>query len=48
MEFYLPDLCLLPCGCTPKFVKGDVKPLINICMDLVVLVTDLLWRQALL
>ena len=44
----LCDLCLLPCWCAPKLVKGNVNPLIDIGMDLVVLVTDLLRGQALL
>ncbi len=48
MGGHLPNLCLLPCGCAPKFVKGNVEPLINVSMDLVVFVTDLLWRQAFL
>ena len=42
---YLTNLCLLPCGRAPKLVKGNVKPLVDVSVDLVVLVTDLLRSQ---
>ena len=44
----LTNFCLLPCWCASKLVKGDVKPLINVSVDLVVLVTNLLRGQAFL
>lgn len=48
MLAYLRNLCLLPGGGPPEMVKADVKPLVDLSMDLVVLVTDLLGRDALL
>lgn len=47
-EADLANFCLLPGGRAPKLVELDVKPFIDVGMNLVVLVTDLLRRQALL
>ena len=48
MPAHLRNLGLLPGGGPPKMVKADVKPLVDLGMDLVVLVADLLRRDALL
>ena len=45
---HLRNFSLLPGGGPPEMVKANVKPLVDLSMDLVVLVTDLLGRDALL
>lgn len=45
-DSYLTNLRLLPGGSAPKLVKGDIEPLIDVGMYLVVLVADLLRSQA--
>ena len=45
---HLRNFGLLPGGGPPEMVKADVKPLVDLGVDLVVLVTDLLGRDAFL
>ena len=48
MPAHLRNFGLLPGGGPPKMVKANVKPLVDLSVDLVVLVTDLLGRDPLL
>ena len=45
IEARLCNLSLLPSRGSAKLVESDVKPVIDVCVDFVVLVTDLLRGQ---
>ena len=43
-KYILSDFCLFVGRRSPKLIKTDVKIFVNICMYLVVFITNLLWR----